>query len=348
MKNLFHIVPFGPGFNIGNFLIQKCIRETILEVGGSDYNLISIPSRLKGSSDSGLTSKTIHKVNQIGDGVILGGGNLFENNDLDLDLHALDSLQANLFVFSASYGRIYNKNLDLSVRTDCMPDAKLKKLADKSSHILARDKATFDKIRQVVDTHSCLHEAGCPTVFTNRFFSHVSPKFDRPISLIAVRNPEQMNVPYEYKSKLHQIIPSLIDMLERYSNNPVYLYCNDQRDLYFARSFTERVLYTGDVDEYVSILKSTAACISFRVHTTIPLLSLGIPVINLSYDERSISLIRETLGYRKKDISFCQDVKVLMEQLEHALNVEEELSSDIINKTSSIQSRVVSSFLSSI
>ena len=56
-----------------------------------------------------LIKKIIYEANQWCDGIIVGGGNLYENNELFLDFNALESLQIPLLLFSISLGKIYAK-----------------------------------------------------------------------------------------------------------------------------------------------------------------------------------------------------------------------------------------------
>ena len=58
---------------------------------GCVVNLISVPatSRYDSVSRAGLSSKLIYEMNQYGDAVIVGGGNLYENGELELRVQML-------------------------------------------------------------------------------------------------------------------------------------------------------------------------------------------------------------------------------------------------------------------
>ena len=118
MINLFCIRP--KGFNIGNDAIFMGLRHFIHEAFGQVVNLIELPatSRYESQAKGGLTSKTIYEINQYGHGVIVGGGNLYENGELDVTLDALKTLEVPLMLFSISRGRIYNRQCKLVERTD--------------------------------------------------------------------------------------------------------------------------------------------------------------------------------------------------------------------------------------
>ena len=150
MLNIFHIVPFGPGFNIGNFLIQQATRRHFRKHSKTPINFITIASKGIGEA-SGLTKSTIHRINNQGDGVILGGGNLFENGDLDVDPNALKALRKPLTVFSSSYGRLYDERGNLHRRTDTLPDAQARAVAESAFSVVARDQATADYFSSLTD-----------------------------------------------------------------------------------------------------------------------------------------------------------------------------------------------------
>jgi polysaccharide pyruvyl transferase WcaK-like protein len=94
--------------------------------------------------------------------------------------------------------------------------------------------------------------------------------------------------------------------------------CNDQRDIEYAMSFGRQTLYTSDVYEYFRILDGVSEAISFRVHTSLPLWSLGRPALNLSYDERSESLI-DTLDMGRFDLNLIEEHESILEKIESRL-----------------------------
>jgi hypothetical protein len=123
MITLFLIRP--KGFNVGNDAIYLGTQHFIYEAFGEVVNLISLPatSRYESQAKAGLTARTIHEINQYGHGVILGGGNIYENGELDIDLDALEALEPPLMLFSLSRGRVYNRQRQLKDRTDAMSAA---------------------------------------------------------------------------------------------------------------------------------------------------------------------------------------------------------------------------------
>ena len=128
MINLFCIRP--KGFNVGNDAIYLGMQHFVYKAFGEVINLITLPatSKYESQGKAGLTAKTIYEINQYGHGVIIGGGNLYENGDLDVNLDALSALEVPLMIFSVSRGRVYNRRLELVHRTDTMPDRTIKAL----------------------------------------------------------------------------------------------------------------------------------------------------------------------------------------------------------------------------
>ena len=79
-----------------------------------DHQNSEINDMSNGTIDAGLNKKIIYEANQWCDGIIVGGGNLYENYELFLDFNALESLQIPLLLFSISLGKIYAKGISLS------------------------------------------------------------------------------------------------------------------------------------------------------------------------------------------------------------------------------------------
>ena len=85
MINLFSIRP--KGFNIGNDVIYLGVNHFIRQAFKENYNVISLPATGKYESQrkSGLSSQTVYEINQFGHGVVVGGGNLYENGELEIN-----------------------------------------------------------------------------------------------------------------------------------------------------------------------------------------------------------------------------------------------------------------------
>jgi hypothetical protein len=166
MITLFNIRP--KGFNIGNDAIGIALRDLIFKAFGRVVNVIELPaiSHYESQAKAGLTAKSIHEINRYGDGVIIGGGNLYENNELALDLNALRHLEVPLMLFSLSRGRIYNRRMELCERTDTMPDSSLVALNNKANYSLVRDSVTADYMRSLGCENIKL--GYCPTIFLDQ------------------------------------------------------------------------------------------------------------------------------------------------------------------------------------
>lgn len=262
-------------------------------------NLITIPAtaRYESQARGGLTAKTIYEINEYGHGVLVGGGNLYENNELDVDLSALKALNVPLFLFSISRGRIYNRSRELVERTDVMPDEKLKIINEKAFLTLARDQATCDHIRKI--GVSKVKTGACPTMFLNRVMDHLPPvsEDEKGLTLISVRNPDVMNIPLNLKPKIYNEVANLVYFFKK-EGHRVKLLCHDHRDIAFVSCISDAdYIYTDDVNYYLSLLKHCRLNVAYRLHSAIPCLSFGTPVINISYDERANNLF-ETIGYK--------------------------------------------------
>jgi hypothetical protein len=305
MINLFCIRPHG--FNVGNDVIFLGLQHFLRESFGEVVNLISLPatSRYESQAKAGLTAKTIYEMNQYGHGVIVGGGNLYENGELDVNLDALPSLEVPLLLFSLSRGRIYNRRLQLVPRTDAMPERVIQALHRKACRSLARDQATFTFLQRI-GCDPVL--GGCPTIFVDRMANRLPPlaECDRNTALISIRNPALMSIPLEKQAQVYQDILEMIGFLRRDGFSDVRLLCHDHRDIGFAASFPDiEYVYTGDVYTYLALLRACALNITYRLHSMLPCLSFGTPTIKISYDERALSLV-DTLGFGEWNIDLMQ------------------------------------------
>lgn len=313
MITLFCIRP--KGFNVGNDAIYLGMQHFIYEAFGELVNLITLPatSRYESQAKAGLTARTIHEINQYGHGVIVGGGNLYENGELEVNVDALETLEPPLLLFSLSRGRIYNRQGKLVDRTDAMPERIIRALDRKASGALARDEATAAYLRQI----GCQHTAvgGCPTVFLDRMVGRLPrlPLSKRGFALVSIRNPALMSIPLWRQSQVHNDVVSLIRFLRDAGHEDVRLLCHDHRDLPFAASFPGvDYIYTGDVHTYLAVLRSCSINITYRLHAFLPCVAFGVPAIKISYDERALSLI-ETAGLGSWNIDMVQSSDLLAE-----------------------------------
>jgi len=303
--NIFCIRP--RGLNIGNDVIFVGMKYFLEKALSYSPNIITLPatSRYETTRGAGLTARTIHEINQYGDGVIVGGGNLYENNELDLDLNALKALQVPLFLFSLSRGRIYNRNCELVDRTDVMPDQKIIELNRAACLSSVRDKATKEYLKHIGCDNVQL--SACPSIFLDRIESNLPDISERQrnLTLISVRNPSLMNIPLDKQAQVHNNVWEIMNFLKSEGHNPIIL-CHDQRDIAFATSFVGvEYLYFDEVYKYLSVLRSCQLDVSYRLHSTLPALAYGTPSIKISYDERGLSLI-DTLGYTDWNIDMMK------------------------------------------
>ncbi len=311
MINLYCIRP--KGFNIGNDVIHLALVHFIREAFQQHLNIIDLPatSKYESQKKAGLSSQTVYEVNQFGHGLIIGGGNLYENNELEINPVALKALSVPLMLFSLSRGKIYNKNLQLVDRTDVIPDDKLRLLNERADFSLSRDIATTNYISSLGCSNLL---GGCPTLFLNETPQHLVPisKQDQTDALISIRTPTLMSIPVSQQYEMKGQIEGIIALLKRKGYNHIKILCHDHRDIPFADSFKDvEFLFTSDVYTYLSYLKNTRLNITYRLHSFLPALSYGIPCIKISYDQRAISMM-ETVGLDKWNINLITD-DVLLE-----------------------------------
>ena len=306
MINLFCIRP--KGFNVGNDAIYLGMQHFVYKAFGEVINLITLPatSKYESQGKAGLTAKTIYEINQYGHGVIIGGGNLYENGELDVNLDALSALEVPLMIFSVSRGRVYNRRLELVHRTDTMPDRTIQALHQRADFALYRDQATASHANQI-GCHGAV-VGGCPTIFLDKMM-HRLPDVPGDLdntALISVRTPELMSIPLEKQANVRNDILRIVELLKSRGYGDVRLLCHDYRDLSFAASFTNiDYVYTGDVMTYLAMLRRCALNVTYRLHSFLPCVSFGRPTIKISYDERALSLVK-TLGLDRWNINMVE------------------------------------------
>jgi polysaccharide pyruvyl transferase WcaK-like protein len=306
MLNLYSVRP--KGFNIGNDAIFIALGHFIRGAFTQPFNLITLPAttRYESQRKGGLTAQTIYEINRNGGGVIVGGGNLYENNELEIDAVALQALSKPLMICSVSRGKVYDENRQLVDRTNVMPDDKIRLLHSRAQISLSRDIATTEYLGHIGCNTSL---GGCPTLFMNEIPQHFVPMLgnERTDALISIRSPNLMSIPVRRQYETRDVVIQLLDLLKIKGYKNVKLLCHDHRDIEFANSIPDvQYFYTDDVYTYLTLLRNTGVCISFRLHAFLPCLSFDIPAINISYDQRSLSMM-ETIGMTDWNIDFLSD-----------------------------------------
>lgn len=318
MKTIYNIRP--KGMNVGNDAIAIAMQNFIFKACGELVNIVTIPatSKYDGGGLYGLTKRSIHEINQFADGVIVGGGNLYENGEIDIDQNALKALRVPLMVFSVSRGRIFSKKGELVERTDVISDSNLRAISLHADINLVRDTATVDYITGIGAPATL---GVCPTIFLNQM-ANLFPinegvrQHSQNSVIISVRNPELMNIPPSYQRQTRTDIAELIGTFKE-AGKVVRILCHDHRDIAFAKSFSEPWTYTSDVYTYLSLIRHAELIITYRLHSFLPALSFETPVVKVSYDERAMSLVSD-LGYDNWNINVMQGN--VTEQVSERLN----------------------------
>ncbi|MES1255749.1 MAG: polysaccharide pyruvyl transferase family protein [Acidobacteriota bacterium] len=299
-------------FNIGNDAILLGVRHLLRAAFDEPINIVQVPAAENDGHAglSGLLPQSIHQMNLYGHGVLVGGGNLYENSGLDVDVHALAALRLPLMLFSLSHGRIYNHRHELVPRTDAMPAPVVVALNGQAALSVVRDDATLGHLRALGITKAVL--GGCPSLLLGQLPLPASsgPEVSAG-TLLSVRHPQLMSIPLRSEARMHGTVLRLVEMLEADGFGPVRLLCHDTRDLMFASSLGDvEYIVPDDVYSYLELLRRARLVVSFRLHAFVPCLSFGTPAINISYDERSLSLVR-TLGFESWDIDFVRSADVV-------------------------------------
>ncbi|PXA83120.1 hypothetical protein DMC25_18405 [Caulobacter sp. D4A] len=303
MTTLFCVRPTTP--NIGNDLINKATTDLLYSVFGDDVSIVNI-SALAAGGRGGLTAAQVYDMNRFADGVVIGGGNLFENGQLSVDRHALRSLHAPMMLIGVSHGRIYDATGGWTHRTDSMSEPTARELAAKAEVALVRD-AGSHAILQAMGIGD-VEVAGCPTTFMAPNAGDVA--CDGRV-LLSVRHPARMSVPPALQWRTPHDMRRLVDALRAIHGDRVHLVCHDYLDLEFAAGFPDVPhLYFDDVERYVSALRTCLLNVTYRLHAFLPCLAFGVHSIHLSYDERGKAMV-DTAGMGAWDIDLMTETDLV-------------------------------------
>jgi hypothetical protein len=190
-------------------------------------------------------------------------------------------------------------------RTDSMPDERIRWLHEAAQISLARDAATVEH-PAAARCESIL--GGCPSCFVNEFPQHMVPVVeDGADALVSIRTPDLISVPIGLQMRVRDHIQGIIEALAERGYERIKLLCHDHRDIPFAASFSGvGYIYMDDVYAYLSLLRGARVNVSFRLHSALPCLSYGTPVVKISYDERGTSAM-ETVGFGDWNIDMVKE-----------------------------------------
>lgn len=297
--------------NIGNDLIACAMSRVLYQAFGSDTNIVSVPA-LVGPQFGGLVPRQVYDINRLADGVVIGGGNLFENGQISYDMRAVDALRPPIMLMALSHGRIAARHAELQPRSDALrPDA-IRHLVERSSVALVRDNASQELLREMGVTVAV---GGCPTLFLAP--NPADHAADGGV-IISVRHPMRMSVPPPLQWRIADDLRTLIAAVTTRLHEPVRLACHDYIDLEFAAGFPEATpMYFDDVGRYIAALRTCRLHVSYRLHGFLPCLAFGVHSIHLSYDERGRSML-STLGLDACDVDLLTERDCVAAVLEHA------------------------------
>lgn len=308
--------------NVGNETIAYALRGLLRAELGPDVNLLPVAAT-SGEDDgwlAGLTAATVHEMNLYGHGVVIGGGNIYENGGLDVDLEALRELRPPLLLCGLSYGRIFDEGGELRRRTDAMPDTVVRALGERATVSVVRDEATLSHLSDLGLTDVSL--GACPSL-TLRPETAPPPAGEPGEVLVSIRNPRMMSVPLRDQARVATEVGGLVDALRESDLGPVRLLCHDRRDMPFAAGFGDvPYLIPDDAPDFLGRLRSASLVVTFRLHSFLPCLAMGVPVIGISYDERSRGMM-STLGLEGWDIDFLTEPDLTAAVLDRADRLDE-------------------------
>lgn len=292
--------------NIGNDVIAEATTDLLRSVLGADTNVVGLSALATAGGQGGLTARQVYDLNRLADGVVIGGGNLFENGQLTIDAQAIDALKVPLLLVGLSHGRMYDRDGTLIDRTDSMPPDAIRRLVAKSVATLVRDRSSQEVLLSL--GIEGVEVGGCPTLFMD---ANGENRVDDGRVLISVRNPNRMSVPATLQWRVPEDVRRLIEALRTVHGDSVYVACHDYADLEFARAFPQApLLYFDEAGRYLDALRRCRLSVSYRLHAFLPCLAFGTPSIHLSYDERGREAVA-TAGMGEWDVDLLREGDVV-------------------------------------
>jgi hypothetical protein len=295
MSLIYHLCPATP--NVGNGLIVMATQELIARDTGSSCDFLMVPA--KGThcvvKRGGIVGENVYDINQMGAGLLVGPGNLFENGGLEIEPAALDALQLPPLVLSVSHGRIFDHCGGLQKRSDAMPANLVRALCSKAAGILVRDQRTKDYLNELGISGAVV--VGCPALALRPESMNLPPADPRATEavLISVRNPLLMSVSPQLQGRVAADVRRLIDGLRSMGRRKIAILCHDPRDIRFAAGYPDvPSLFTEDPQRFLGWLRDSAINVGFRLHSLIACAVLGVPSVHFTYDERALGLIETT------------------------------------------------------
>jgi len=198
---------------------------------------------------------------------------------------------------------------------------------------MVRDTATLKHVKNMGVQD--VKYGGCPTIFLGKYndYKDILPESENVGALISIRKPSLVNLPQNYQTGLTDEILKTIEILRSKGYKRVRILCNDSRDCEYASNFRDFAnvdfVYTSNVFDYLSLISNADLVVSFRLHATLPALSFGTPVVNISYDERAEQLV-EDLQMGEWDVKYIK-VPSMSAAVEDRLNRLDELKKIVEN-----------------
>lgn len=203
-----------------------------------------------------------------------------------------------------------------------MSDQQIIALNENAHRSVARDEATHAYLHALGVSGAVL--GGCPTMALGDILeAGGGPPTEPDGILISIRNPELMSIPLTDQARVRVELERIIKVAEAQGLGAVRLLCHDKRDMTFAASLgRHEYILPDDVHTYFHLLRSARLVLSFRLHAFLPCVALRVPSINISYDERSVSMVR-TIGMQDWDINLIAERDVASAVMDRMARLDE-------------------------
>ena len=313
---LFRIRPATP--NIGNDAIGAATSELLRSVLGAGTNIVDLPAHATSGGLGGLTARQVYDMNRSADGVVIGGGNLFENGQLD----------------ARRAGRRRAPRPAPADRALTRADPRPRRALVDRTDAMAADRDPppgTEGDRNARARPQLAGDASLPRRRQGRG-RRVPDAVPRPQSerrppttdgcCVSVRHPGRMSVPPPVQWRVADDVRRLIAAARSEHGDSVFVVCHDYADIEFARGFPETpLLYFDDAREYFEALRRCRLSLTYRLHAFLPCLAFGTPSVHVSYDERGREAVA-TAGMGDWDIDLLRERDVVEAVMARARNLD--------------------------
>lgn len=275
--------------------IKKLFYELIPNI---DYRQIAANSKIDFNNFriGGITKNTIDLLNS-SDLIVVGGSNLYETMQIEIEVDSLDKLIKPVILIGIGTGWDFKSPRPPQFSTE--NEYVIKKLHDKAIGSSVRDKMTKRVLENIgIDNVTV---TGCPAALIynqplkkaedqNIYISCLPYRMFEPQSFDPRINLWRAS--YKRKRAITNSYFKLLKLLD-FHKIPFKIFVTDFRDIPIAQknNHDKEVIVSSEPQELLMRLNEATTVIGYRLHSCIPSVGMGIPIVPIIADGRSMAFV---------------------------------------------------------